>query len=81
MFDGFLTNQTVEDVNHLLDDPKRRREMVERNYQVARKFFSYETLEAELRLMVERPQNIYRLLRRGRGRRIRTYEHMERRGT
>ena len=37
--------------------------------QVAREFFSYEVLEAQLRLMVERTQNIYRLLRRGLGRR------------
>jgi len=68
VFDGFLTNDTVDEVNRLLDDPARREDMVEHNYQVANEFFSYEVLEAELRLMVERPHNIYRLLGRGRGR-------------
>ena len=67
VFDGYLTNDTVAEVNQLLDDPARCAEMVERNYEVANEYFSYEVLEAELRLMVERPHNIYRLLGRGRG--------------
>jgi hypothetical protein len=66
VFDGFLTNETVNQVNALLDNPTRCREMVEHNYEVANEFFSFEVLEAELRLLVERPQNIYRLLKRGR---------------
>ncbi len=66
VFDGFLTNDTVDEVNELLDNPSRCREMVEHNYEIANEFFSFEVLEAELRLMVERPQNIYRLLKRGR---------------
>lgn len=65
-FDGFLTNETVNAVNQLRDNPSRCRQMVEHNYAVANEFFSYEVLEAELRLMVQRPQNIYRLLKRGR---------------
>ena len=65
VFDGFLTNETVREVNQLLDDPAGRQEMVEHNYEVAKEFFSYEVLEAEIRLMVERPHNIYRLLGRG----------------
>ena len=66
VFDGYLTNDTVANVNDLLDNPQRRDEMVEHNYEVAKEFFSFEVLEAELRLMVERPHNIYRLLGRGR---------------
>ena len=58
----------MADVNGLLDDPERRQKMVERNYEVANEFFSYEVLESELRLMVERPQNIYRMLSRRRNR-------------
>jgi glycosyltransferase involved in cell wall biosynthesis len=65
VFDGYLTNECVEQVNRLLDDPKLQEEMVEHNYKVANRFFSYEVLEAELRLLIERPQNIYRLLGRG----------------
>ena len=68
VFDGYLTNDTVKEVNNLLDNPQLRQEMVDHNYEVAKEFFSYEVLEAELRLMVERPHNIYRLLGRGRGR-------------
>ena len=73
VFDGFLTDETVEQVNQLLDDPELRREMVETNYEVANEFFSYEVLAAELQLIVQRPQNIYRTLRRGRGRRRRSF--------
>jgi glycosyltransferase involved in cell wall biosynthesis len=68
VFDGYLTNETIKQVNHLLDNPQLRQEMVENNYQVGNEFFSYQVLEAELRLIVERPHNIYRLLGRGRGR-------------
>ncbi len=68
VFDGFLTNETIKQVNHLLDNPQLRQEMVEHNYLVGNEFFSYQVLEAELRLIVERPHNIYRLLGRGRGR-------------
>jgi glycosyltransferase involved in cell wall biosynthesis len=65
VFDGFLTNETVDAVNNLLEDPERCRQMVDRNYEIANEFFSFEVLESELRLMVERPQNVYRLLNRG----------------
>ena len=74
VFDGFLTNQTVQEVNRLLDDPRLCQDMAEHNYEVANEFFSYEVLEAELRLMVERPHNIYRLLGRGRGRNRRSLQ-------
>jgi len=62
VFDGYLTNDTMDHVRRILNDAKRRQEMVDHNYEIARKFFSYEVLEAELRLMVERPHNIYRLI-------------------
>lgn len=74
VFDGYLTNETVAEVNRLLDNPARRQEMVDHNYQVASEFFSYEALEAEMHLMIERPQNIYRLVKRGREQRKRRYD-------
>ena len=40
--------------------------MVEENYEIANEFFSYEVLEAELRLIIQRPHNIYRSLDRRR---------------
>ena len=64
-FDGYLTNSTVEEVRRLLADEKVRRDMTETNYAIAREYFSYEVLEAELRLMIERPHNVYRLIARG----------------
>lgn len=64
VFDGYLTDATINEVRRVLDDEELRREIVEHNYRVARKFFSYEVLEAELKMMVERPHNIYRLLSR-----------------
>ncbi len=76
-FDGYLTNDTVDEVNQLLDSSERIEAMVERNYEVAQEYFSYEVLEAELRLMVERPQNIYRLLERGRQQRSRRFKQVE----
>ena len=65
VFDGYLTNDTVKEVNQLLDDPRRCQEMVEINYEIGNELFSYEVLDAELQLMIRRPQNIYRLLGRG----------------
>jgi len=62
LFDGFPTDETVDEIRRVLNDPRAREEMVEHNYRVARRFFSYEVLEAELRLMLQRPHNIYRLL-------------------
>jgi glycosyltransferase involved in cell wall biosynthesis len=79
VFDGFLTNETVNEVNQLLDNPSRCRDMVDHNYEVASEFFSFEVLEAELRLMVQRPQNIYRLLKRGREHRKQHFESVQRR--
>ena len=61
LFDGFLTEETVSEVRHVLDDPEYCREMVEHNYEVAGHFFGYHVVEDELRLMMRRPQNVYRL--------------------
>jgi glycosyltransferase involved in cell wall biosynthesis len=64
LFDGFPTDETVEEIHRVLNDAQYRREMVEHNYEVAGQFFGYEVVEDELRLMMRRPQNIYRLLGR-----------------
>ena len=66
LFDGFLTEETIDEVRHVLDDPEYRREMIEHNYEVADQFFGYHVVEDELRLMLRRPQNIYRLEGRAR---------------
>jgi glycosyltransferase involved in cell wall biosynthesis len=64
LFDRFPTDETVDEIHRVLGDSQYRREMVEHNYEVASRFFSYEVVEDELRLMMQRPQNIYRLLGR-----------------
>ncbi len=51
--DGWITDEAVAQVRRLLDDPDRRRAMVERNYALAREHFSYRVLaEALERLLV-----------------------------
>jgi glycosyltransferase involved in cell wall biosynthesis len=49
VFDGFLTDATIDQVHSVLDDPQYARDMVEYNYQAARQYFSYEILEERLR--------------------------------
>lgn len=49
--DGVLTNEVVGEVRDLLKDPDRIRGMVEKNFEIARKNFSYElTAERMFRL-------------------------------
>ncbi len=53
-FDEFLTRETVEEISGLLNDEVARAEMTEHNYDVARRHFSYEVLEEELRPILRR---------------------------
>lgn len=53
-FDEFLTRETVEEVVSLLRDERAGAEMTEHNYNVARRNFSYEVLEEELRPILRR---------------------------
>ena len=64
-FDGFLSHETVAQAKRLLSDTEYRQQLVDHNYQIARQHFSFEVLAAELQLIIDRPQNIYRLLGRG----------------
>ena len=60
LFDGFLTEETVEEVRRVLTDPDYRKELVEHNYQVASRFFGYHVVRDELQLLLRRPQNVLR---------------------
>jgi hypothetical protein len=53
--DGYLTDDVVAAVRCVLDDADHRKQMVGHNYEVARQFFSYAWLEAELRAMLAKP--------------------------
>jgi glycosyltransferase involved in cell wall biosynthesis len=64
LFEGYLTSDTLKEVNRVLTDEAYRSEMVEHNYQVAARFFGFHVVKQELQAMLLRPQNIYRLLNR-----------------
>ncbi|QDU64684.1 Alpha-D-kanosaminyltransferase [Planctomycetes bacterium Pan216] len=49
---GFITKQVVDSVRRLLTNPEYRAEMVEHNYAVASRFFSYSVLRRKLRALV-----------------------------
>lgn len=48
---GYLTSENVEEVRRLLKDPQRQENMVETNYELARKHYGYVALERQLRLL------------------------------
>ena len=56
LMDGFLNDEVVEQVRRVLDNKEHREEMVEHNYQVGRRYFSYARLEGELRAMLAGPR-------------------------
>jgi glycosyltransferase involved in cell wall biosynthesis len=44
VMDGFLTKKNIAEVKHVLESPERRSQMVEHNYAVAAKHYSYALL-------------------------------------
>lgn len=52
IMDGFVTRQVVEEVRHVLENRKYRRGMVESNYEIAKRFYSYSVLKRNLRTLV-----------------------------
>lgn len=50
--DGYVTNELVEKVRHILNDEVARREMTEHNYKVATRYFSYAVLRRRLRSLI-----------------------------
>jgi len=63
-FDGYLTAATVMEARRVLESETIRREMVEHNYDVGLRFFSYEILRQEFEFMLRRPHNIQRMYAR-----------------
>lgn len=47
-FDGFITDSTVNETHQVLERPELYSDQLERNYQLARKFFSYSVLRRQL---------------------------------
>ena len=48
VMDGFVSSKTIRQIEGVLRDKNRLRAMVERNYQLAKGYFSYEVLEEKL---------------------------------
>ena len=46
--DGYVTDDAVQATRRVLDDPAMRQQMVDRNYEIARKCYSYQVLKRKL---------------------------------
>ncbi len=51
--DGFVTKDTIQQIWEVLNNPRRREAMIQRNYQQALKYFSYEVLERRLLYLID----------------------------
>jgi glycosyltransferase involved in cell wall biosynthesis len=52
LMDTYITDETVRHVRRFLDEPELRREATERNFELGKKYFSYELLEQRLRTVI-----------------------------
>lgn len=50
--DGFVTREVVRKVQRILSDPEYRRSVVDHNYRIARRFYSYNVLRRGLRTLL-----------------------------
>lgn len=48
VMDGYLTGKTIWTVKEILESAKRRENMVERNYEIASRHYSYSVLSKHL---------------------------------
>ena len=51
--EGFVTEKTIEGIFKILNNNELKEEMVEKNYQVGRRYFSYEVLERLVLNMIQ----------------------------
>ena len=49
---GFLTRNVLEQVRNVIADQKYRNEMVDHNFELGKKFFSYSVLRRNLRSLI-----------------------------
>lgn len=52
VMNGFVTRDIVEQVRHIMEDREAREKMVDRNYELARMFYSYSVLKNRLRTLI-----------------------------
>jgi glycosyltransferase involved in cell wall biosynthesis len=51
--DGYITDDVVEKVRHVLNDPELRKQMADRNFTIARQHFSLTVLKRRLHNLIE----------------------------
>jgi mannosylglucosylglycerate synthase len=51
-FDGFITDDTIRETRDLLERPALVQEMVENNYELAKRYYSYAILERSLKTLI-----------------------------
>jgi mannosylglucosylglycerate synthase len=51
-FDGFISEKTLEDTRHILTHPEQAHKQCERNYELARRYYSYTMLQRRLGLLL-----------------------------
>ena len=52
VMDGYLTRKNVQKVKDVLESPERREEMVNTNFEIAKKYFSFDRLRRWLNLLL-----------------------------
>jgi len=50
--DGFLTKKVVQSVREIIENPKRLKQMVDHNYEVATRHYSYAVLRKRLNFLL-----------------------------
>lgn len=52
VMDGFLTRKTVDRIRKVLEDPEERKRTVDRNYEIAKRYYSFAVLERWLKTLL-----------------------------
>lgn len=59
VMDGYLTRGVVEEVRRLIEDPAHRGALMERNYAIAARHYSYAELRRRLRMLMVNVASLY----------------------
>jgi glycosyltransferase involved in cell wall biosynthesis len=54
--DGYLTEEVLDEVRRVVDDAAYRNAMVEKNFEIGRRYFSYRRVENEMRFLLSAPR-------------------------
>ena len=57
VIDGFVNRKVVQEVRRILDDPDYREELVNHNFEVARKYYGYRVLRYGLQTLIRNVQS------------------------